>query len=359
MTKKKKTVPGKGSVEVLRGMKTIIMMILLSIGLCACARQPEKIAVTHTAMGTVVQQTLYVTEDEQGEQLLRELQSLLEDLEKEELSWRAEDSQVAKINKQAGDAAGTPVEKELFDCLTTIRDISVQSEGALDVTLGKATRLWDLDTWAMAEDVELQEFSVPEQDDLQEALKHTGYESIGLQEGRVILPEGMELNLGAVGKGIACDRIGAFLREQESVTGAVISVGGSILTYGSKPDASEWKVAIVHPREDGASLGMLSLTGEWYISTSGDYERYVEKDGRRYHHIINPENGYPADSGLCSVTILSKNGLLSDALSTACFVLGPVKGRQLAEMYEAEALFVTNGQELIMTEGMKKIFKEN
>ena len=124
-------------------------------------------------------------------------------------------------------------------------------------------------------------------------------------------------------------------------------------------NGSAWNVAIVHPREEGEYLGMLSLQGEWYVATSGDYERYVEKDGIRYHHIMNPKTGYPANSGVCSVTILSHNGLLSDALSTACFVLGLEEGLKLAEEFGVEALFVTKELEVIGTEGMEEYFVGN
>lgn len=337
----------------------ILMGILLLMGsFCACTRQPERLSITHTAMGTVVQEILYVTNENQGEDILQQIQESLTNLEKDYLSWREAGSQVALINRHAGSKEGVLIEEELYQYLVEIQDISAKSQGALDITLGKVTRLWNLDDWAALGAEEQQKFSVPEVESLQEALKDTGYERILLKEGYVAIPDGMSLDLGAVGKGIACDRIGTILKEQEELAGAVISVGGSILTYGTKPGGNPWNVAIVHPREDGVCLGTLSLKGEWYISTSGDYERFVEQGERRFHHIINPENGYPADSGLCSVTILSKSGLVSDALSTACFVLGAEKGLGLAKEFGVEALFVTEKQEIIMTEGMEELFKE-
>lgn len=99
-------------------------------------------------------------------------------------------------------------------------------------------------------------------------------------------------------------------------------------------------MGIANPRDTASNVGILTLEGEWFISTSGDYERYAESDGVRYHHIIDPATGYPADSGVAGVTILTKDGFLSDALSTACFILGEEKGMALAESYGAEALFV-------------------
>ncbi|MGN1144872.1 MAG: FAD:protein FMN transferase, partial [Acetatifactor sp.] len=138
--------------------------------------------------------------------------------------------------------------------------------------------------------------------------------------------------------------------------GAVISVGGSVLTYGEKPDGDSWRVGILNPFDTSENLGYLSLTGQWCISTSGDYERFVEVDGIRYHHIIDPATGYPAQSGVSSVTVLTKDGLLSDALSTACFVLGVEKGSRLAEEFDAEVLFVDKSGEMHMSKGMEEYF---
>lgn len=188
-------------------------------------------------------------------------------------------------------------------------------------------------------------------------MQNTGYERLEIAGDGIRLPVGMSLDLGAVGKGIACDRIRQYLEEKE-VSGAVISVGGSILTFGQKPDGTNWQVGIVNPLQTEQTIGILSLNGQWCVSTSGDYERFVEVDDFRYHHILDPATGYPADSGVRSVTILCKSGILSDALSTACFVLGTEKGMELAESYGAEALFVDAQGKIYMTEGMKQYFRE-
>ncbi len=332
-------------------------IIGISCILSGCGSKIIKVNTTNTAMGTVVQHTLYVSEERVGTEATEQIQKELERLEKEYLSWRIEESQVALINCQAGQSEGVSVEAELYNYLEEVWKISKESEGALDVTVGQITRLWNLDEWAGQEN-KWQEYPVPDKLKLEKMLEATGFENVTLDEGSIMLPQGFYLDLGAVGKGIACDRISNYLKNKAEIHGAVISVGGSVVTYGSKPDGSSWNVAIMHPREKGAYLGTLSLQGEWYVSTSGDYERYVEKDGQRYHHIMDPQTGYPADSGLCSVTILSDSGLLSDALSTACFVLGPEEGLQLAEKMEVEALMVTTELEILMTDGMRRYFKE-
>ena len=233
------------------------------------------------------------------------------------------------------------------------------SEGAFDITLGSLTGLWNIDRWA-SEGV--QEVSLPSGEEVKEALSLCGSEKLKLESGpgaRLFMPEGMRLDLGAVGKGVALSRLRTLLEERPEVSGAVISLGGSILTYGVKPDGSPWRVAITNPFDTAENVGILSLEGQWCVSTSGDYERYVEADGVRYHHILDPATGYPADTRVRGVSILSKDGLLSDALSTACFILGPEKGMELAGRYGAEALFVMEDGELILSEGMKRYFTKN
>ena len=165
------------------------------------------------------------------------------------------------------------------------------------------------------------------------------------------------LDLGAVGKGIACDVAQNYLKQQKEVSGAVIAVGGSILLYGSKVDGTNWNVAVQNPRgKDGEAMGVLSLSGTTNVSTSGDYEKYFMQNGKRYHHILDPSTGYPAESSLISVTVVSDNGLLSDGLSTACFVLGKEKGQKLLETYGAEGIFIDQNKKVTVTKGLKDKF---
>ena len=165
------------------------------------------------------------------------------------------------------------------------------------------------------------------------------------------------IDLGAVGKGIACDVAQNYLKKQKEVSGAVIAVGGSILLYGTKTDGTNWNVAVQNPRgQDGEAMGVLSLSGTTNVSTSGDYEKYFMQDGKRYHHILDPSTGYPAESGLISVTVVSDNGLLSDGLSTACFVLGKEKGQKLLETYGAEGIFIDQNKKVTVTKGLKDKF---
>ncbi len=344
-------------------IESVIMAALCqTVLLTGCGEAASRrLTSVDTAMGTIVTQTLYVqpgaaAEGAAGEET-EQILELLADLEEQELSWRIADSEIAGINVRAGDAAAAvPLSASMQQLLSQIWQVSEDSGGALDVTVGRLSRLWNLDELAEAEEVSRAQ--LPTERQIQEALAETGYSRVRISEESITLPGGMQLDLGAVGKGIACDRISEYLRSQPQVSGAVVAVGGSVVTYGQKPDNTPWTVAIMHPREAGSYLGTLELTGEHYISTSGDYERYILVDGVRYHHILDPATGYPASSGLCSVTVVCDNGLLADALSTACFVLGPEQGLALAKRRGAEALLVEEDGTLHMTAGMEEIFTE-
>lgn len=320
----------------------LVMGFVALLALSGCKTNDNTYTHTDTAMGTIINQTIYGKDD-----ITQDVTAVITDLEEDTLSWRMEDSEISQINGSAGQVDGIALSASMEEYLTTILDVAEKSNGGFDPTIGKVTRLWNIDE---------QNTVIPKQNEISELLLNVGYEKLKLDSDRLYLPENSSLDFGAVGKGIACDSIYQLLADSKDVSGAVISVGGSIVTYGEKPDHSNWNVAITHPQKENSYLGSVSVPGGTFLSTSGDYERYVEVNGVRYHHIMNPHTGYPADSGLCSVTIVSDNGLLSDALSTACFVLGAEDGLALAEQYGVEALLVTNELEFIMTEGMKELF---
>lgn len=232
--------------------------------------------------------------------------------------------------------------------------MSEKSEGAFDITIGGVTRLWNLDVWAASENQDA--FEVPEEAAIRAALENCGSGKLHWEEEKSLLylPEKMSLDLGAVGKGIALDGLLEKLQANKKVGGAVISVGGSVLVYGEKPDGSSFRIGIVNPFQPSEYLGTLELKGEWCVSTSGDYERYVEKDGKRYHHIINPDTGYPGGKRSLQCDGAFRKRFPERALSTACFVLGSERGKALAESYGAEAVFVEKDGRISMTAGMDK-----
>jgi len=204
-------------------------------------------------------------------------------------------------------------------------EIMEASNGAYNPYLGALTKLWDIDG----------EGNVPAQEEIEAALQKN------------------ELDLGAYGKGAACDEamrvVMRVFGDYEIPCAAVINLGGNIMTYGQKPWGKPFKIALRDPNGGpNDTMGMFTLRGTHFISTSGSYEKYFEQDGERYHHIFDPETGYPAcrESGLVSVTVINDNGALGDAISTACFVLGYEDSLDLLEQYNCDALFVYDDGEI-------------
>lgn len=294
-------------------------------------------------MGTSFHGTVYGGSKEVLPALAKELGSM----ETRRLSWREETSEIGQINLLAGKEPYKNMSPEISGYLTDILDIADKSGGALDPTIGNVSRLWD---FAGVDE------RLPMPEEIAVVLEKTGWEKLVIAENSIFLPEGMSLDLGAVGKGIGADRAAEFVKSQEGIEGAVIALGGSIALIGSRPDRAPWKLAIANPRgTEGEILGVLKLSGECFVSTSGDYEKYFMVDKKRYHHILNPKTGYPAESGLISVTVVCDSGLKSDGLSTACFVLGLEGGMELLKEYGAEGVFVDEEKNVYVTEGLKSL----
>lgn len=300
---------------------------------------------TGFAMGTVVNQTIYSDDKD----IASEVTSLLTSTEEKYISWRVKDSDIGKINSNSKTGTPTDISAETATFIHKALKISADSHGAFDPTIGKLSRLWDFDN---------NPSDVPPADKITKVMKSVGYENITLADNSVTIKNNSSVDLGAMGKGIGCDEIQTYLDGRKDVSGYLLNIGGSsIMTYGEKSDGQPWKVAVLNPRDSENYLGAISLEGTKHVSTSGDYERYFEKDGKRYHHILDPETGYPADSGLISVTVVTDNGATCDALSTACFVLGREKAEVLLKEYEAEGIFVDSDKNIYVTDGLKDRFE--
>ncbi len=266
-----------------------------------------------------------------AEKALAETEKCISELDAS-LSRHDENSEISRLNKNSGGI----LNDKLCGYFRTLLDVSKKSCGAFDFTLGAVSDLWSFGSQPR----------VPEENALKAALSESGYEKVTLSENSLTLGGGV-IDFGATGKGIALDEIRSKL-DGAKVKNAVISVGGSVLLYGN----GEVKVGIRDPYGNaGRSIATLSLS-DTCISTSGSYERRFEENGKAYHHIINPETGYPVENGLISVTVISDSGILSDALSTACFVLGVEKGMALAEEYGCEAVFIDENRIVRTTDGI-------
>lgn len=300
------------------------------------------------AMGTAIKKTIYSENTAKSEQANKIVDDCLAEIENQ-LSVRVPDSEVSRCNRSYAVDGLYELSDALLGYLKQELAIYKETDGALSPCIRPVADLWGIED---GKDI------VPEQTAIEEALNASNAADMEVtDEGIVFHKDNMAIDFGAVGKGIAGDKIVSEL-ENTDIQGAVISVGGSIAVYGNKGDGKAWHIGIQNPRaEDGEVLGVVDVKGNRMIATSGDYEKYFEADGKRYHHIFDPDTGYPADSGLISVTIISDSGFLSDALSTACFVMGLEKGMAYAEEKGAEAIFVTSDKEVYITKGLKKVFR--
>ena len=258
------------------------------------------------------------------------------------ISWRQEDSLTAAFNQHHQQDMS-----QIADLVETALEISEESGGAFDPTVLPLSRVWDFDRMSET-DFDISQMAVPDDAKIQEALDKVGFEKLSYDADDHVLTtsdDSTTIELGAIGKGYAADKAIAVLSEAD-VTGGMINAGSTISVIGHKADGSDFRVAVRDPRgEQSDYIGLLTLT-DTSIGTSGDYERYFEQDGVRYHHILDPKTGYPADSGLMQVTVICESSMLADALSTACFVLGLDEGMALAKRHGAMALMVDTDRQV-------------
>lgn len=291
---------------------------------------------TSVAMGTVVTVKLFGFGAKND---LDKIETEINGLENSVLSWRKEGSDVYRINKGSGTQVSVSPDtvKIIGQCI----DISDDCGGVFDITIGNVTKLWDFGG---------NNQRLPSDDEIKTALGSVGYKNVSISGNAVQIKKGQSLDLGAVGKGFVCDKIKELL-DKGRTKSAVVSVGGSLLIYGNRT----FSVGIVNPDNDKQSMGTLKLK-DTCVSTSGNYEKYFEQDGKRYHHILNAKTGYPATSEFKSVTVVCESGLISDALSTVCYIAGYRKSVEILKKFDAEAVFIFNNNAVRVTDGLSGKF---
>lgn len=308
-------------------------LLLLPYG-CAPAQPLER---TFFAMDTVMTLRLYEGGDEntldQAEARVRELEA--------QWSVTEENSEICALNR-GGRAELSPETAEL---LGAALDMCRRTDGALDISTYPVLRAWGFTTG---------EYSVPGGEAIAALLPLVDYGRVALEAGAAALPPGMEIDLGSVAKGYTGDALAALLK-QGGAASALLDLGGNIQAVGSKPDGSPWRVAVRDPAGDG-SVGVVEVVDQAVV-TSGGYERYFEEDGVRYWHIIDPATGWPARSGLTSVTVVGESGLLCDGLSTALFVMGREGALEHWRQHrDFEAVLVSEDGSVTITAGLEGRF---
>ena len=258
--------------------------------------------------------------------------------------WR-DGSDVVRLNAAAGDHA-VPVSVETREVLAAARDVSDWTQGKFDVTFGALSDLWRFD--------HDQDNTIPDPAAIRSRLPFIDYQLVTVDDRAgtaFITRKGARVHLGGIGKGYAIDRAIALLRSK-GLNDFMIQAGGDLYAAGQKGDGP-WKLGIADPRDpSGPSFAALELSNAT-LSTSGDYERSFLKDGRRYHHLLDPDSGMPAMK--CrSVTIVTDSALLADGLSTGAFILGPEEGMALIERLDkVEGVIVTAANDVLISSGLK------
>ena len=255
-------------------------------------------------------------------------------------------SDIRKINTAGGEPV--TVSADTVSVLQTAQAMHRESGGAFSISLYPVLRAWGFTTGS---------YSIPADDTIKQLLENVDDTRISLDGQSVRCPAGMEIDLGAVAKGYTGDAVMEIMRAH-GISSAIINLGGNVQTLGSKPDGSAWTVGITDPFAPDVLIGTVSVTDRAVI-TSGNYERcFTGADGKNYWHILDPADGYPADNGLVSVTVIGSSGADCDALSTALFVEGTEQAvAHWRKRDDIELILVTSDGELLLTEGIAAQYK--
>lgn len=315
------------------------MVILLSG--CQSIETPEPISDNIFALDTLITITLY---DGSDQNLIDQCFTEITRLEKL-LSKNIVGSDIDNINQAAG-INEISVSAETIEVLKKGIAYSVLSNGAFDLSIGPLVDLWSIGN---------KDAKVPDATDITNALSTINYKNIIINEDKstvFLAQKNMILDLGGIAKGYIADKLYTLLEENEC-SSAIINLGGNVLTLGTKPSGDLFRIGIQNPNlEIGNYLAIVEVSNQ-SIVTSGIYERYFIENDIKYHHILSPFTGFPYDSDIAGVTIISPKSIDGDALSTTCFALGTEKAITLIESLEnTEAIFINSEGTIIKTTGI-------
>ena len=279
----------------------------------------------------------------------QEVEDRVRELENK-MSTKIATSEVSKINDNAG-IDKVKVSDDTFTVIKEALKYGKISKGKFDITVGNLVDLWGIGT---------ENEKVPSKEEIQKALATVDYNKVEIDDNNktvFLKDKGMKIDLGAIAKGYVADDIVKIL-EKDGVKSAIINLGGNVYVYGNK-GGKNFKIGIRNPLSPDPNdyLGIYQSQNESVV-TSGVYERFFEKDGKRYHHILSTSDGYPIDNNLISTSILTKSSMDADALSTTTFALGLEEGLKLIENTKnTEAMFITADKKIYMTSGLKEKFE--
>lgn len=320
----------------------LAVIMILSAAIFINKNAPSKHQLTITdALNTVCDITVI---DDDSLQIATECQDIIYKYDAL-LSVTNPMSDVYKINSSKN---GATVSDEILYLLSECEKFYYDTENRFDVTSGSLFEIWN---------EVIKSSTLPDEATILNGMKTSGYQNIELDfENSTVVKKNSDLkiNFGSVAKGYITDRIAKKIKF-ENPRGALINLGGNVYAYGKNQNGKSWNIGIKDPDDSSAIIGSIRVSDEFVI-TSGDYERFAQIDSKKYHHIIDATTGYPADTGLKSVTIISDNGMICDILSTSCFLLGIDKSKELLKKYTASAIFVTDNNFVYYSEELENDF---
>lgn len=325
----------------------ITSLIILSVTGCTIKKSTEPISRTAFKLNTIITITIY---DSDNEALLDDCIALCDKYEKI-FSRTNQNSELYKLNDSVKNGIlSTKISQEMNELLTKGLYFSSLSNGAMDITIEPLISLWDFNS---------SKPFIPDSKLLKNAVSLVNYKNVTLTKNAVSFSKtNMGIDLGAIAKGYIGDEIKEYL-VTAGVKSAMINLGGNVLCIGHKLDNTPFKVGIQKPfAEKNETIQILNID-DMSVVSSGVYERYFKKDDQLYHHILNPQTGYPYDNDLFSVTIISQQSVDGDGLSTACFSMGLEKGLKLIESLDnTYAVFITADNKLHYSDGFEDFIYE-
>lgn len=328
-------------------LKFILLNIVIAVLFLGCKAKPQKpFRKTNYLLGTTVDITLY---DSKDVKIIDEAFERIREIEKKMTINTNDTSEIIKLNEASG-IHDVSISPDTFFVLEKGIYYSELSHGKFDITIGPIVKLWNIGTEYAA---------VPDSQALNNAIKLIDYKKLHLNydEYKAKLDlKGMKVDLGAIAKGYAADEAADILRKH-GIKSAIINLGGNLLAIGGNVNGNPFKIGVQNPfNPRGDYLGILNIKDKTVV-TSGIYEKYFEKEGKRYHHILDPETGYPVENCLAGVSIITSKSIDGDGFSTSVFLLGLDKGMELVNKEpNVEAVFITNDKKIYLTEGIKDYF---
>jgi len=342
---KEKAPPGVITIikEGLVFMKRILLVLPLILCLSACSASKGPVSGTEFALGTVISLKIM---DHGDEALLEEAFELVRDIENR-MSTRVEGSDIWEINRQAGQNP-VAVSPQTLEVIRQGIAYGEFSQGRFDISMGPVVDLWKIGS---------NDARLPESDEISEALKRVDYQKIQINGNTVGIDAGLSLDLGAIAKGYAADRV-AELLVSRGVKSAILDLGGNIKVIGDREDAQPYRIGIRSPFEGrNQYFGIISIRNQSVVS-SGDYERYFEEEGRRYHHIFDTSTGYPVETEVAQVTVITEKSMEADALSTSFYTMSVEEGLALADsMDHVLIIYVMRDYRVYYSKGIEEIFE--